>query len=58
MDEDRKESWFELCARAAQEQDPLKLMALIAEIDRLLAAEEQNPKAKGSPTDAKKETAV
>jgi hypothetical protein len=37
---DQKESWLELCERAANEQDPTKLMALIAEIDRLLAAKE------------------
>jgi hypothetical protein len=31
-----KERWQELCAQAANEQDPEKLSALIAEIDRLL----------------------
>jgi hypothetical protein len=38
---DKKESWMELCELAAQEEDPTKLMALIAEIDRLLATKEQ-----------------
>jgi hypothetical protein len=33
---DNKEAWMELCELAAQEKDPVKLMALIAEIDRLL----------------------
>jgi hypothetical protein len=31
-----KERWQELCVQAANEQDPEKLSALIAEIDRLL----------------------
>ena len=38
---DKKESWMELCVLAAQEKDPKKLMALIAEIDRLLQAKHQ-----------------
>ena len=33
---DKKESWMELCELAAQEKDPVKLMALIGEINRLL----------------------
>jgi hypothetical protein len=36
-----KEQWRELCKLAASEQDPEKLMALVAEIDRLL--EKQQP---------------
>jgi hypothetical protein len=31
-----KERWQELCAQAANEQDPEKLSRLIEEIDRLL----------------------
>jgi hypothetical protein len=31
-----KRAWMELCELAANEQDPQKLMALIAEIDQLL----------------------
>ncbi|HWY59271.1 MAG TPA: hypothetical protein VNZ03_32710 [Terriglobales bacterium] len=38
---DTKESWMELCEFATEEQDPAKLMALIAEIDRLLGAKQQ-----------------
>ena len=38
---DKKESWMELCELAAQEEDSTKLMALIAEIDRLLQAKHQ-----------------
>jgi hypothetical protein len=40
----KKEEWLELCEQAANEQDPKKLMALIAEIDRLLAAKQQRLK--------------
>jgi len=36
MDGEKKERWMELCARAAVEQDPEKLHALVDEIDRLL----------------------
>jgi hypothetical protein len=35
------ERWMQLCQQAAVEQDPKKLMALIAEINRLLQAKEQ-----------------
>lgn len=38
---DNKESWMELCELAAQEEAPIKLMALIGEIDRLLEAKKQ-----------------
>jgi hypothetical protein len=31
-----KERWMELCEQVSQEQDPRKLMALVAEIDRIL----------------------
>ncbi len=33
----QKEKWMEYCELAAKEQDPKKLIALIAEISRLLA---------------------
>jgi len=33
--------WMALCEQAAEEQDPEKLMALVAEIDRLLAEKQQ-----------------
>jgi hypothetical protein len=39
---DKRESWMELCELAAQEKDPTKLIALIAEIDRLLESKEQS----------------
>jgi hypothetical protein len=38
---DKKESWMELCELAAQEEDSTKLMALIAELERLLESKEQ-----------------
>ncbi len=33
---EKKEKWMALCEQAANEQDPEKLMVLVAEIDRLL----------------------
>jgi hypothetical protein len=38
---EKKEKWMALCEQAAEEQDPEKLMALVAEIDRLLAEKQQ-----------------
>jgi hypothetical protein len=38
---DKTERWMQLCELAAQEKDPKKLMALVAEIDRLLQAKHQ-----------------
>jgi hypothetical protein len=38
---EKKEKWMALCEQAANEQDPEKLMALVAEIDRLLAEKQQ-----------------
>jgi hypothetical protein len=37
----QKEKWMELCELAANEQDARKLMALIAEIARLLEVKQQ-----------------
>jgi hypothetical protein len=34
------ERWLELCARAAQEQDPAQLLKLVEEINRLLREKE------------------
>ncbi len=42
--ENNKEKWMELCAQAAEEQDPEKLMELIAQINRLLEAKERRLK--------------
>jgi len=36
MKGEKLELWQHLCAQAAVEQDPLKLMELVKEIDRLL----------------------
>jgi hypothetical protein len=36
MDQDRVKDWRELCKAAANERDPKKLRALIAEITRAL----------------------
>jgi hypothetical protein len=43
--ENNEERWRELCARAALEQDPKKLMELVQEISRLLAEKEKRNKA-------------
>jgi hypothetical protein len=37
MEGKHADRWRMLCAQAAKEQDPQKLMELVAEIDRLLA---------------------
>jgi len=42
-----KERWRELCEQAAVEQDPKKLMVLVAEITRLL--DEKQERLKGPP---------
>ena len=36
QDKNHAENWVELCARAAVEQDPKKLLELVSEINRLL----------------------
>jgi len=49
-----REKWMQLCEQAAIEQDPEKLLELVAEINRLLEAKEQRLKAKppaDSPAD-------
>ena len=38
---EKTERWMELCRQAAIEQDPDKLMALVAEINELLEAKER-----------------
>jgi hypothetical protein len=39
--QDKTERWMELCAQAATEQDGERLMALVEEIEELLAAKER-----------------
>lgn len=49
MQGDKKERWQELCALAANEQNPEKLLKLVTEINDLLAEKEEllrPPKAK------------
>jgi len=45
--QERKERWMQLCEQAANEQDPDKLMELIAEINRLL--EQKERRLRGNP---------
>jgi hypothetical protein len=40
MKGEAKDRWMELCEQAANEQDSKKLMALVAEITRLLEAKQ------------------
>jgi hypothetical protein len=40
MTDQEKERWLLLCKQAATEQDPEKLMDLLAEVNRFLEAEE------------------
>ena len=47
MDKDNKERWEQLCALAAVEQDPQKLLALMREINRMLSEKEQRLSAAG-----------
>lgn len=42
----KQEKWMELCAQAAKEQDPQKLLALVDEINRLLEAEQPDSQIK------------
>jgi hypothetical protein len=39
--QEKKERWLELCAQAAIEQDPNKLMELVKEINELLEQKER-----------------
>jgi hypothetical protein len=44
MKDEVKERWLYLCALAANEQDPRKLIALVEEINRLLAEQRERPR--------------
>jgi hypothetical protein len=52
----REQRWRELCAQAAVEQDPEKLMQLVTEITRLLGGQQEGRKANPSakPKDSPK----
>lgn len=41
MQGEKRERWMELCAQAATEQDPERLMELVREINALLEEKEQ-----------------
>jgi hypothetical protein len=45
---ENRERWMQLCEQAANEQDPEKLMRLIAEINLLLEAKQKRVQAGGS----------
>jgi len=46
------EKWMDLCALAAKEQDPAKLLALTREISRLLGEKEQRLKGQFPATES------
>jgi len=50
-----EQRWRELCAQAAVEQDPEKLVQLVTEITRLLGEEQERAKAKKQESLAKPE---
>jgi hypothetical protein len=54
MQSANKERWQELCAQAANEQNPEKLSALIAEIDRLLGEKYDRLSQPGGNSEIKK----
>jgi hypothetical protein len=41
MQGQQRERWLQLCEQAAAEQDPARLLALVEEINRLLAEKEK-----------------
>jgi ribosomal protein S18 len=51
----REQRWRELCAQAAVEQDPEKLMQLVTEITRLLGKQQEGAEAKKQESLAKPE---
>ena len=50
-----EQRWRELCAQAAVEQDPEKLMQLVTEITRLLGEQQERAKARKQQPPAKPE---
>ena len=42
MEDQTKERWYQLCGQAAVEQDPRKLLALVTEVNSLLAMRGQS----------------
>jgi hypothetical protein len=46
MQGETRERWLDLCMLAAEEQDPVKMLALITEINDLLEAKEERLKQK------------
>ena len=41
MQGEKRERWMQLCEQAANEQDPVKLLQLVDEINRLLEEKER-----------------
>ena len=53
-----RERWQQLCAQAADEQDPEKLMKLIDEINRLLETKEERLLRERQEQEAKNQSAA
>ena len=49
---EKKEKWMALCEQVANEQDSEKLMALVAEIDRLLGEKQERLRKQKSGLDS------
>ena len=47
---DEVDRWRQLCAQAAQEQDPDKLIELVSEIISILESKDIRPKSSPAPT--------
>jgi hypothetical protein len=57
MQDEKAERWAQLCAQAAVEQDPTKLIRLITEINKLLEEKEQRLKAEAGASDSDQQSA-
>jgi hypothetical protein len=56
MQQQEKKKWIDLCERAADEEDPKKLAALILEINFILEAKELRLTGKVSPVNLPSQT--
>jgi hypothetical protein len=52
MKGEAKERWMELCEQAATEQDSAKLLALVAEINKLLEEKRRRISKKDDPSES------
>jgi len=50
MDRDTEQRWLVLCEQAAFEQDPVRLLGLVTEINRLLEEKQERVREKSERT--------